>query len=86
MKPKSELTPEIRPESRRVLANCEGLGHVCECGAVHLVLGAVSLSFSRQSFIQAAELMMSAARQLMHPSTRAGIRKESPTGSGEIIH
>ncbi|HTV56430.1 MAG TPA: hypothetical protein VMI06_16115 [Terriglobia bacterium] len=89
MRPKCELAPEIRPESRRVLANCEGLGHVhqCACGAIHLVLGAVSLSFSRQSFIQAAQLMMSAARRLEEPpAARGSIRREGPPGGSETIH
>lgn len=81
--------PGSRLEPNRILANYEGLGHVyeCPCGAIHLVLSAVSLTFSRQSFLQAAQLMTGAARRLeQSPVARSGIQREGPPNGSEMIH
>lgn len=81
--------PGSRLEPNKIPANSEGLGHVyeCPCGAIHLVLGAVSLTFSRQSFMQVAQLMAGAARRLEQSSAAGGgIRREGPPGGSEIIH
>ena len=55
---------------KRTLAGDEGFGHIgeCDCGTIHLTVGALSVALSVVAFRRLEALLAGAVRRLSSPS------------------